>query len=526
MKKVLAATLVALLAFGTVNVQAQGFLNNLKNKAQNAVNQSVNNATSQAVNSASKAAGNAAQNAVNSVSSGSSMKTAPQNSPSLAARGKTIYVSVSTGKARADGLSPENALKDLQKAIDIAEDGDVINVAEGNYLGNMDRGYVEIGRFGNATHEMGKFISIYGGWDTAFTERNVIKHITKMQPTSQGFTAPLFNWNARRPYGYTGPVGNVVLDGFVFDLGENNRYFVKNVAVEATGTPNEGVLTGRFVEPDSNPSFPLEGYSSGDEYGLHMDVEGNVRISNCIFVNCRDYGISALMAKGHIEICNNIFIACRYSACQVKGNVKDADIEKVSFDFHHNTVLFTWTRTKGFEDMGQGFRFMNGIRTINVYNNIFGCNSNCAVERVYYESNKQMEALKQSNLYDNYFFANRRDLELAAQGAATISVDAARIEEAEQIGPKYEGNKELPKGNDAFYKAIDQSYLEGYMTLKIVQSRSYDANSAANQVNRLFGLNQQGTEIVRPSMYCNKYPWEKSLNLWGKVPGYGAQMPK
>ncbi len=52
------------------------------------------------------------------------------------------------------------------------------------------------------------------------------------------------------------------------------------------------------------------------------------------------------------------------------------------------------------------------------------------------------------------------------------------------------------------------------------------AASAANQVNRLFGLNQQGTEIVRPSMYCNKYPWEKAKDLFGKVDGYGAQMPR
>ena len=256
-----------------------------------------------------------------------------------------------------------------------------------------------------------------------------------------------------------------------------------------------------------------------------MEVEGNVRISNCIFVNCRDYGIQALMGKGHIEICNNIFVACRYAACQVKGNVKDADIPEVSLEFHHNTVLFTWTRTKAFEDMGQGFRFMNGIRTIDVHHNIFGCNSNCAVERVFYESTTAMEKAKISNLYDNYFFANKRDLELAASGAATISVPAARIEEAEQIGPKYEGNMEMPENED-FINAIDKPYLEGYMSLSMIKSQSYNANSAANQVNRLFGLNQQGSEIVRPSMYCNKYPWEKAKDLFGKVANYGAQMPK
>lgn len=514
------ASLVLFAAFAVSNADAQigkNLLNKAKEAANNAINGN-NNGSSQTQQGTPTQQGTTSQPTVSQSSNNASQIRA--------AKGNTYYVSVSTGSARNDGKSPSTALKDLQKAIDLAQDNDIILVAEGNYLGNMDRGYIEIGRFGNATHEMGKFISIYGGYSTDFAERDVMKHVTKLQPTSQKFIAPLFNINARRPYGYSGPEGNVVVDGLVFDLGENNRYCTKNMKEkEVSGTPNDGVLTGRFVEPDAQPPVPTEGYLSGDEYGLHLDVEGQVRISNCIFVNCRDYGIAGLMGKGHIEVCNNIFISCRYASCQIKGNVRDADIDKVSFDFHHNTVLFTWTRTKTFDDMGQGFRFMNGIRTIDCHHNIFGCNSNCAVERVYYESNASMEKLKQSNLYENYFFANKRDLELASSGVATISVPADRIEEADQIGPKYENNRELPESEKAFTNAIDQSYLEGFLSLKIMSSQSYNPNSAANQVNRAFGLNQQGTEIVRPSMYCNKYPWEKAKDLFGKVKGYGAQMP-
>ena len=507
--KLMAVALVALVACGG-QLQAQNLLKGLKEKTEKAVKQTVNgenNGTSTGTNAASGALGKVA-------------------SAIPAGKGKTYYVSATTGSARADGLTPGTAMKDLQKAIDAAEDNDQIFVAEGNYLGNMDRGYIECGKFGNAQNDRGKFISFYGGYSTDFSERDVVKHVTKIQPTSQKFIAPLFNINARRPYGYTGPMGTVVVDGFVFDLGENNLYCAANVYDERTGTPNAGVLPGRFIEPDGAPAVPKVGYANGDEYGLHMDVEGNVRVSNCIFVNCRDYGIAAMMGKGHMEISNNIFIACRYASCQVRGTTKDSEIDQVSLDFHHNTVLFTWCRTKAMEDMGQGFRFMNGIRTINVHNNIFGCNNNCGVERVYYETNASIEKLKQSNLYDNYFFANKRDLEIASMGAATISVPAARIEEAEQIGPKYEGNMELPAGNDAFLNAIDQPYLQGFMNLTIISSQSYDANSTANQINRIFGMNQTGSEIVRPNMYCNKYPWEKAADLFGKVAGHGAQLPQ
>ena len=152
-----------------------------------------------------------------------------------------------------------------QKAIDAAEDNDVIYVAEGNYLGNLDRGYIQCGKFADATHDMGKFISIYGGYSPDFSERNIIKYVTKLQPVDQKFSAPLFNLNARRPYNYSGPVGNVVIDGLVFDLGENNLYCAPKVDDPVTGTPNEGVLTGRFIEPGGSPSVQKVGYANGDE---------------------------------------------------------------------------------------------------------------------------------------------------------------------------------------------------------------------------------------------------------------------
>lgn len=120
-------------------------------------------------------------------------------------------------------------MKDLQKAINAAEDNDVIYVAEGNYLGNLDRGYIECGKFANATHDRGKFISIYGAYSTDFSKRDIIKHVTKLQPGNQKFLNPLFNLNARRAFDYTGPMGTVVIDGLVFDFGENNLYCVASM---------------------------------------------------------------------------------------------------------------------------------------------------------------------------------------------------------------------------------------------------------------------------------------------------------
>ena len=90
--------------------------------------------------------------------------------------GKAYYVSIEKGSARAAGTK-DAPMKDIQKAIDSAADGDVIRIAQGNYLGPLDRGWIQI---------KGKYVSLEGGWNGDFTERNPVKYITRIQPvTSQ-----------------------------------------------------------------------------------------------------------------------------------------------------------------------------------------------------------------------------------------------------------------------------------------------------------------------------------------------------
>ena len=69
--------------------------------------------------------------------------------------GNIFYVNIEKGSARGAGTK-EAPMKDIQKAIDSAADGDVIRIAQGNYLGTMDRGWIQI---------KGKYISLEGGWN-------------------------------------------------------------------------------------------------------------------------------------------------------------------------------------------------------------------------------------------------------------------------------------------------------------------------------------------------------------------------
>ena len=154
------AAILAMVAVQPAGAQTDAFLRSIKNKATGAARNELNKGKQKAIENAKQAAQDKATEA---------------KYASASKAGKTYYVSVSTGSARADGLSPETAMKDLQKAINAAEDNDIILVAEGNYLGNMDRGYIEGGQFGNSSSDKGKFLSFYGGYSTDFSERDVIK---------------------------------------------------------------------------------------------------------------------------------------------------------------------------------------------------------------------------------------------------------------------------------------------------------------------------------------------------------------
>ena len=67
-------------------------------------------------------------------------------------------------------------MKDIQKAIDQAADGDLIRIAQGNYLGTLDRGWIQI---------KDKYVSLEGGWNDDFTDRNPVKYITRIQPSAE-----------------------------------------------------------------------------------------------------------------------------------------------------------------------------------------------------------------------------------------------------------------------------------------------------------------------------------------------------
>ena len=458
-----------------------------------------------AVNAASSAANSVKAAANNSKSSGSSSSNSASKSSTKENNGTIYYVNPSTGSNRNDGKSPSTAFKEVQKLInsDFVKDGDIIRLSEGNYLGYMNQGYVEVT----------KYITLQGGWNSDFTSWDPVKYQTMIQPTAEqkgtnGSKALL----SLKPT-TANANGLMVIDGLILDMGMENDYMRADPKDERTGTC-EGCETGRLMDEQSPSHCGIN--------GGYSNFTGSLVIKNCIIMNCNNYGIQMANSGGHWEICNNVFIANRYAACEIRGASNKPD--GITLNFHHNTVLFSWCRTKVMEDMGYGFRFMNGMQQEDVKYNIFGCNNYGAIDNCRYDSNKAFEAAKIQNVENNLFFMNNADMVLpAAGGGKWLMVKNDQFEDVDRI-KGYEGNKDLP-ASSKLLKLINQPQLKGYANLKIKSNTSYDANSAQNQFRSALGMNQVGTETVRVSMYGNRYPVADAVTLFGAESGYGAQTP-
>lgn len=437
----------------------------------------------------------------------------PQNN------GKVYYVSKNGAARGADGLSPATAKKDIQAVLNIIkenkENGAVIRIGEGNFLGYTNQGYIEIANF----------VTLEGGWNETFTDRDPLKYITRIQPGeeqrgtngSKGLIQTTRDLDAVTS---KTPQGTLIIDGIMLDMGLENYYKPANPGDERFGCPSAAFETGR-MEDAIPPQIEHQIFHSDGA------IAGNVIIRNCLIANGSQFGIQFNTRCGEIEIYNCVIISNRYSGVRIDGWDKDGEASHINF--HHNTVAFSWCRDKFMEDMGYGFEYMNKV-SADVHHNIFVGNNYAAVARTRKLSGPDapIEAKRVTNLYDNYYFLNAADLQLPSSGGGKwTNVKCTDIEEMvdEKTLPRAENNKELPAGSPVI-AAFDKDYLEAFANLKVIaQSSNFNPNSASNQFRQATGQNMQGSEIRRVSMYGNRYNFDKALKLFGAMPGYGAQKP-
>ena len=431
-------------------------------------------------------------------------------------KGKIYYVSAN-GKSRgADALSPETAKKDIQAVLDMIkennESGAIVRVTEGNFLGATNAGYIEIS----------SWVTVEGGWNMDFTERDPHKYITRIQPGQEQMgtngSKGLITISGLDDVMAKKAKGTVIIDGFMLDQGFETQYMPNNPKDERNGCPNEKFETGRMIDAIP-PQVEHQGIKS------MQWIAGNVIIRNCLIANCTYFGIQINTRCGEVEIYNNVIISNRYSGVRIMGGDKNGEASHINF--HHNTVAFSWCRDKYMEDMGYGYEFMTLV-SADVHHNIFVGNNYAAVARTHALSGPDapIEAKRITNLYDNYYYINAADLQLPSKGGGKwTNVKCTDIEDQvdEKTLPKAENNKFL-ESNDPMLDAFDQNYLREVANLKVISSsQSFDRNSAANRFNAATGQNLQGSETRRVSMYGNRYNFDEAMKLFGAKANYGAQ---
>ena len=152
------------------------------------------------------------------------------------AQSADIYVSLDTGKNKNEGTK-EDPLKNLWKALEKAETGDVIHVAGASeaYPGKATL---------KGTFRMEKPVSIIGGYSPDFATRDPLKFRTLLQAKNdsyvrgncQGVLHLEFDKTMNAPKGF-----KMKIDGLIFDEGQANSYHA------VKGKP-EGFDTGMWLD--------------------------------------------------------------------------------------------------------------------------------------------------------------------------------------------------------------------------------------------------------------------------------------
>ncbi|MBO4708195.1 MAG: hypothetical protein J5727_00285, partial [Kiritimatiellae bacterium] len=76
-----------------------------------------------------------------------------------------------------------------------------------------------------------------------------------------------------------------------------------------------------------------------------------------------------------------------------------------------------------------------------------------------------------------------------------------------------------------FKDRINAKYLNSFLSMKYSESTKLDEGKC-NGLRSVLGLPLQGTITTQCDMFCNRYPLEDALKLFGAISGKGAQAIK
>jgi len=245
---------------------------------------------------------------------------------SLTIGAQTIYYVKSGGSGTKTGDSWENALNNIQSAIEIAVPGDQIWVAAGKFYGNSNSDYSIILKDG---------VALYGGF--AGTESKISDRLPGNITQLQGdYTLPN---NNNATVVATNISQATVLDGFTIKPNQSNGphcrgMYLKNVSDNLM--INHCIIDGNTTSGSSSVT-PQSGYGAG----IYIDSNSHMEISNCIISNNsgQNYGGGVYMVSSSPK-----FTCCQFiqnSALKTGGGAYNVNSSAV-----YKNCLFKGNQTK------------------------------------------------------------------------------------------------------------------------------------------------------------------------------------
>jgi hypothetical protein len=392
--------------------------------------------------------------------------------------GKTIYVSPN-GRNSNDGLTPATARKDIDQAIELAQNGDVIKVSQGEYSGTMD-----VCKF-----EITESITLMGGFSTDFNDRNPVKYPTyiKAKASSAVDQHILILKSDKEGNGVT-------VDGFIFDMSGQNKYG-KEI--------HEGLQSGYL---------PLTNQGGTPARSAIITTGNNHIIQNNVFVNISKMGISIRHNKaitGKVKVLNNVFVVCADYGMEVFGLPGSQANQEV--EIAYNTFALTFGSNFMNEDGGEAI-YLKSEANYNVHHNVFAFSSGAAIR---YTDKKTL------SLDNNVFYGNRNNDINTHINNKRVFASTDQFEDLPNLVSANNNKREAIK------LPLNQNYLNAFVNMAAQTVKvEYDPNSDWNQLRSILGLPQQSTGRVNVTFFANKYPLDETLKLFGAVNGYGAQLPK
>ncbi len=396
------------------------------------------------------------------------------------------FVNIARGKGK-DGTK-EKPAKDLGNLAAKLVDGDVVNIAEGSYLGRDDSG----------TDELGVSVSIIGGWNDDFSKRDPWgAHRTVMSGTNEYGKSGKY----RLTISTVKCAGPIIIDGLIFDNGPRNAYkdegqtFINRMAnggKNLNATPESGGLSlklGKNCEAVVKNNVVMNTAPTGAALGVWGNEKSKARIENNLVINNTGEGIWA------------------YSLWKAKDGLPE-------FVIDHNTVLFAWKHDAIATYGGNALKMDTEVK-LTATNNVFAFGDYGGVDNI--------KVARGITLKDNLFTGHR--LYDYREFNTQVKVDELEDEADQLVGSTGNVSKAIKVPLNEKWAALYAARKE--ISRAAVDAKAKASNNGANALRSMLGLPLQANAVAMDAeVWLHRMAVEDAVKAgFEPYEGFGCKKP-